>query len=144
MQHKDQFVEYTQDLSDPGYLHNWYVQHNMMCMKSKDTKIVSWYFCSFFFGVVFFFLPDYLGRKKTMSLVLIPVIIGNFLIVFSDNLKLKSLGFAIHALFHLRLTLSYTVCYELIPERYRNVGSTFINFYDIITMIGSCCFLKFV
>lgn len=120
------------------------MQHHMMCMKPHSTHLVSWYFITYFFGVIFFFLPDYLGRKTTMSLILIPVTIGNLMLVYSDSLFIKSIGYSICGFFHIRLTLSYTICYELIPDGLKNASSTFINFYDISTMITCCAFLMYV
>lgn len=74
------------DLRNKWFLNNWYVKHDMMCLEPSETQMVSSYFLGFCFGVVFFFLPDYLGRKKTMALVLIPVSIANYMIVFGQDL----------------------------------------------------------
>jgi hypothetical protein len=47
-----------------------------MCKDEGDIKIVRWYFFGFFFGVVLFFLPDYIGRKKSGVLFLLPLSIA--------------------------------------------------------------------
>lgn len=113
-------------------------------MPSEDTQIVKWYFLVFSFGIIFFCFPDYLGRKATMDLMLIPVVIGNSMLVFSESLVYKSIGYSIFGIFHIRQTLSYTICIELLPETFKNTGSTFINFVDISSMIWSCLFLVYV
>lgn len=115
----------------------------MLCMAPEDTQLVKWYFVSFCFGIIFFCFPDYLGRKATMDLMLIPVVVGNSMLVFSDNLVYKCIGYSIFGLFHIRQTLSYTICIELLPESFKTNGSTFINFVDISSMVWSCVYLVY-
>lgn len=83
---KTEGFRYEVDKADPDYINNWYVKHDFMCSDPSDSKTVRWYFVGFTFGFVLFFLPDYLGRKKCMTLLLVPLAAAQYIIVFSPVL----------------------------------------------------------
>ena len=58
-------------------------------------KTNSYYFIGFALGALFFPLPDTIGVKATMNIVLPIFIVGSYLTIFGETLKLKSLGYFI-------------------------------------------------
>ena len=80
------------------------------------NKAGSLYFIGYGVGAVFFFLPDTLGRKGTMKMILPLYILCCYLSLFPMNMEVRTLGFFLQGLFHLKISTSYTHILELVPE----------------------------
>jgi MFS family permease len=86
--------EYVPNTAKVDYLENWYVTLDLMCESTTTyNKVASFYFLGFMVGAVTFFLPDMLGRRKTMLIILPIYSIASALSIFSDSLLLKTVGF---------------------------------------------------
>ena len=97
------------------------------------------FFIGYGVGILLFFLPDKIGRKGTMKFVLPAHIIASFISVFGNSLYLKSVGFFLQGVLHLRITISYCHCLELVMDKHKPIASTAINSLDsgsIMIMAG--------
>lgn len=103
--------------------------------------MVSFFFIGYFFGMLAFFLPDKIGRRKTMNISLFFALISNGLIVFGPNMDYKKIGFFINGMMHLRIPLSYQHCSEMTPKAYTDRALTVIGFFDSSTTGIACIFL---
>jgi MFS family permease len=88
--------------------------------------------------------PDLVGKKNTMAVVMPLNIISQAMIVFSDDFFIKGLGFFITGFIHLRITISFTHCLELMPESHKSVATTFINVFDQGGIVFAGLYLHFV
>ena len=115
-----------------------------MCQSEDDyNQIGSWYFIGYGMGVIFFFLPDLIGRKKTMTYILPLYIISCYISIFSQSVLIKKIGFWLQGIFHLKISLSYTSCLELVPESKKVLSSTIISAVDASTILISCLIYKY-
>lgn len=105
------------------------------CANPNDVKFIcSANFLGFLFGVFFFPLPDAIGRKKTMILMLIPYMVTNAMVAYGDTIFIKTLGMFMQGVLHIRITLSYTHMYELIQEMDKSFCAQIINMADTLAM----------
>ena len=75
------------------YINNWQQSLNLMCTpKSKIAAVSSFYFVGFIFGLALFPLPNLLGRKKSMSLIMLVYIMASALTLYGNSLFLKTVG----------------------------------------------------
>jgi len=102
------------------------------------------YFIGYGIGTILFFLPDAFGRKKTMNYVLIPYIFSSYLTAFSHDIGLKSIGYFIQGLLHIKISNCYTHIYELVEDKYKIKAATIIGFMDEASIFIISCILKFV
>lgn len=90
------------------------------------------------------FLPDMLGRKGTMNIFVPLYIISSYLSTYSHSLLLLKIGFFFNGFLHLKGTLCYTHGVELIPDKYKALIPTLINFYDCASTLILALFFKFI
>ena len=106
-----------------------------MCTSPTVLSLVgSSYFIGFALGLFLFQMPNSFGRKRTMNLIMPVYIIASSTIVYYPNLYVKGIGYFIQGLLHLKITLSYTYIFELVPEKNKGISATIINFADAITL----------
>ena len=91
-------------------------------------------FLGFILGAFFFPLPDQLGRKKTMVLVVLPYIVTMGMVTYGTTLPIKTFGMFMQGALHIRITLSYTHMYELVREKDKPFCAQLMNMFDTITM----------
>jgi MFS family permease len=116
----------------------------LFCIDKADyNQIGSMYFIGYGIGVIFFFLPDLIGRKKTMIYILPLYVLSCYVSIFKDTLFYKKLGFFLQGLFHIKISLSYTSIFELVPERKKVLCSTLLSAWDGSTILVSCLIFKF-
>jgi hypothetical protein len=65
-------IKYNVITDNENYYHNWFVNiESMLCLASADYNLfAATYFVGFFFGLMLFTMPDQIGRKGTMKLVM--------------------------------------------------------------------------
>jgi hypothetical protein len=114
-----------------GYIQNWSVNYDWMCLGMETVNsAATWYFIGFAVGYLLFFTPDAFGRRKAMLFQLFFSLIGVGLLTYGDTLVAKSIGFFIKGVNHLTITTSLTHCTELLCDRHKALGQTFILFFD--------------
>lgn len=99
-------------------------------------------FVGYGIGMLMFFIPDLLGRKSSMLIMLFFNIIGGYLSVFCVDVDLKKMGFFLIGMFHLKISLSYIYISEFVELKHNLLASTIISAYDGTTLIVTCLALK--
>jgi MFS family permease len=94
--------------------------------------------------MLIFFLPEQIGRRKTMLISLFFAIISNALIVFGPSMLYKKIGFFLNGAMHLRIPLSFQHCVEMTPKPYHDIVLTFIGFFDSSTTGIACIFFLWI
>lgn len=108
------------------------------------NKIGSCYFLGFGVGILLFQLPDVIGRKRAMGCLIVPYMMAALMVVFSHDVFHKALGMFIQGALHVKIMLSYTQMYELVPEQYKAICAIFLNFTDAMTMVIAGLTFKYV
>jgi MFS family permease len=124
---------------------NWFVTMDLICEKpSVYNGIGSYYFIGYLMGIVFFWMPDSLGRRTTMCFLLPNYIVASALVIFSESMLLRSVGFWLQGFFHLKISLSYTHALDLVPSQHKSLVTTLITALDSGTPLFACFFFKFI
>jgi len=89
-------------------------------------------------------MPILYGSKQTFNVILPLYIVASSLVVYAPDLRLKTLGYFLQGLLHLKITLAYTYIFELIPEKYKGICSSVINIIDVFTLIISGLTYQFI
>lgn len=123
---------------------NWFTRLHLECTPFTEYATISAaYFVGYGIGILFLFLPDLLGRRGCMMLILPLYIMVTSLSVLSDDIAMKRMGFFLQGLFHIKISNSYTHMFELVPESAKVIGQTCINSYDACTLLIVCVAIKF-
>ena len=104
----------------------------MLCMsKTKFSLFASCYFIGFFFGFILFVLPDRIGRKGTMNIIMPLYIISTYFGVYGQSIEQISFSYLFQGFLHVKIMLSYTFMLELTDDKNKVFCSTFLNLGDI-------------
>ena len=126
---------YEVDRTYEGYFNNWMVTTDLMCASQLHSSLVgSSYFIGIIFGIFMFQMPNNLGRKKTMEIVMPIYILCSAITVFAPYSLLKAVGFFTQGLLHIKIPLSYIHVYELVPEEKKGLCTILINICDNFTL----------
>lgn len=137
--------EYRANQSQPGYYYNWWLQYDLVCEDQSDIKkTVSYQFVGFICGLPMMVMPDQMGRKKSMILALIVSIFAVYLCIYGKTLEIKSWGFFIHGMFHIRITIAFTHLIELVDNANKDICQTVLTFFDTFSIAIMCLWLQFV
>ena len=132
-------------LGKDDFLENWYVTMDLVCENPLTyLPMASYYFFGFGLGVVFFFTPDYLGRKKTIILFNSGYFFSVYILAYDQRVEMKKLGYFIQGLCHLKISTSYTHALELVPESYKSMVFTLILSFDATSILIASIFFKYV
>jgi hypothetical protein len=102
------------------------------------------YFYGFACGIILFMMPEFLGRKGAMKVLLPPFILASTLSVYGQTISTKSCGFFIQGFLHLKIMLSYTHIFELVQKDHKSFCATFINCLDSLTFASHGLYYLFV
>lgn len=108
------------------------------------NSIGSFYFFGYAIGIIFFFLPDLLGRRKTMCIFYPLNILSCYIAIYSGTIFWKKVGFFLIGLFHVKLSLSQTYALELMPFGSKNIAITVMLAFDASNLMLACLILKYV
>jgi MFS family permease len=123
------------DTEDKMYLDNWYKQMNLLCVEQqKLTLFMSMFFYGFATGAILFPLPDKLGKKKAMTILMGLFVVFSGLSVFADTLLLKSVGLFFQGFLHVKITLSYAHMFDLTDQESKPFCSFVLNIFDIASV----------
>ena len=86
-------------------------------------------------GMLMFFIPDLLGKKFSMLIMMFFNIIGGYLSVFCVDVDLKKIAFFLIGMFHLKIPLSYIYISEFVESKHNLLAYTIISAYDGTTLI---------
>lgn len=124
-----------------NFFHNWATDElDLLCKPvSSYSFVCPVYFICYAIGIVFFMLPDLIGRRSTLKTTLIIYGGASYLSVFSDDIYLKTFGFAMQGWFHVKISVCFVHLTELVPEDSKVFALTVINCFDSVTMgLVSC------
>jgi hypothetical protein len=91
-------------------------------------------------GAIFFFFPDYFGRKKTIVLFNACFIYAVYLQTYDESLEMKKFGFFLEGLFHLKISTCFTHVLELVPEASKSMVLTYILACDGSSIFFACLY----
>lgn len=85
-----------------------------MChSKTQIASIAGFYFLGYICGAMFFFMPNYYGRRFSMNFALVGLVIGNTIISHGTSVLQLKIGFLLDGIFHLKIPLSFIYVTEL-------------------------------
>lgn len=126
-------------------MRNFYTEMDMTCWtEAKIAYMVNMFVFGFVLGVFLSLLPDKVGRRKTMFILLPLQIIGSQLCLYSMNYYLIGLGYFIGGLVHCKKFISFAYHYEISYERSANIYMSLIVAYDLFTMLFFCAIRLFI
>ena len=65
-------LKYMVDTSYEYYINNWYLEMDLKCMPAaKSALMITAYFVGFAINGLFFTIPDQIGRKKSLLVVML-------------------------------------------------------------------------
>ena len=94
-------------------------------------------------GVIFFFLPDQIGRKKSLVLGIGMNIIAMYLSIYKESIPIKKFGFFLNGLFHIKNSVSITQSLELVPDSYKSANFTGLLLFDASGIFYACLVFYF-
>jgi len=83
------------------------------------SSITSFYFVGYGLGIIFFFVPDTLGRKGSMNIFASLYTINTYLSTYPKNIALLKIGFFFNGFFHMKHSLCYMHGVELMPDKHK-------------------------
>lgn len=94
-------------------------------------------------GAVFFFMPDFLGRRKTLLLTVSFNILGVYLVIYDPRLGYKKFGFFLSGLFHNKNSTSITQNLEFVPDSYKDFSLTGMFMSEVSGILYACLVFYF-
>ena len=138
-------VEYQPILTDAGYYNNWWIEFDLVCESPQEVgSIVAIYFLGYVFGTFLFFLPNQIGRKPSTVISLLSFILANGAVVYATNITQIKIGFFIQGVMHLKNTLSYSYCTELMENTHKQLSMTLISLFDTFSLVITTMYLIYV
>ncbi len=101
-------------------------------------------FLGFMAGIVFFPLPDIIGRRATMRFLLIPYIFAAGIAAYSDSIEFKTAAFFLQGVLHVKNMLSFTYIFELVPDFKKGFSAFCINLFDSMTTLILASLMRWV
>ena len=73
-----------------GSFINWFVTMDFVCENPQIyNAIASYYFIGYLCGIIFFWMPDYYGRRPTMCFLLPNYVIFSGFVIFGETMLIK-------------------------------------------------------
>lgn len=92
------------------------------------------YYIGFGLGLMFFFLPDLMGRRGALQISLTVFCVAGYFSVFSTSLSLKAFGFLMQGIFHVKFVTCIVQMNEFTPAANRVLSMTIITCVDSMTV----------
>ena len=126
-----------------GSFINWYVTMDLVCVDPQAYNgVASYFFVGYLVGVILFWMPDRLGRRATISILLPNVLLSCACAIFGDTMFIKSVGYFFLGFFHMKISLSFTYAIELVPNNYKSTMTTIIAAGDAASPLLSGFYFK--
>ena len=94
--------------------------------------------------MIFYQLPDLIGRKWAMILSSFLTLVGMNLIIFTTSFQLRIFGFFLMGFAQIRVAVSYVWASEMVPLPKKSIAFTAVNIYDIVTVSLTCAYFACV
>jgi len=95
-------------------------------------------------GIIFFPLPDVIGRRATMRFLLIPYFFAAGIVVYCDSIELKTAAFFVQGMLHVKNMLSFTFIFELVPDYKKGFSAFCISLFDSMTTLLLASLMRWV
>ena len=119
---------YKVDKSYDYYFNNWYVEMDLMCKTPMQIGfMVSVYFIGYSIGASLSFLPDTIGRKKSVVISLSISILCETVMLWVPDYNVRCVCFFITGLFQLQNSTSYQWLSESVASSYKSTIITIMN-----------------
>jgi len=83
-------IKYDVITENENYYYNWFVHiESMICLPGSEYNLfAASYFVGFFFGLMLFMIPDQIGRKGTIKVVMPLYIVACYFVVYGQSLEM--------------------------------------------------------
>ena len=113
----DTSINYKVDQSYQYYFDNWYVEMDLFCKAPVQiAMLASVYSFGYLISGFLFWVPDRLGRKRTVILSLTIAMTAETIMVFNPSYSVRMICFFITGLFQLQNSVSYVWLYESVSK----------------------------
>ena len=107
---------------------------DLMCV---DRTTINWigtvHFIAFgFAGLILWKLPDKLGCRTTMTIILVP------------SYWVRLIAFAVMGLAQLKTNICYTWLFSIVHTSNKSSVCSFLNAFDTSTMLTTCLYFQFI
>lgn len=105
--------------------------------------MIGFQFIGFVFGIPLMVLPDQLGRKKSMTIILIFNLVSAYLVTYG-SMNAKKVGFFGTGVFHMKATLSYTYLCELVDNDHKAISQSILSLFNELSVGIVCMYILFI
>ena len=142
----DTQIEYRVDTSYEYYLHNWFVQMDLVCASKVHTNamISAQYIAFGIAGFLFFSTPDKYGRKPAMLINYGIHMLAQYLLIFVPTYNARALALLLYGLSQLKNTVCYIWIGELVPQKSASGVAVSLTTFDSTTIAVVCLYFILV
>ena len=127
------------------YFHNWYVEMDLICKTSAQiAMLASVYFIGYSIGASMYFLPDKIGRKKSVIFSLTLSMTAETIMMFVTDYHARMGAFFFMGLFQLQNSTSYQWLYESVSKSYKSTAITIINSFYALPQPIMCLYVMYL
>lgn len=95
-------------------------------------------------GMLIFTVPNLFGRKWTIAITSLIIIIAQFLMIFVPTYEARLIGFIFFGISMLKASLPYVYIAELVPPANANTTCSLMTSYDSATLLIFNAYLIFI
>ena len=118
---------------------------DLKCMSAATIGLmVTAYFVGFAINGLFFTIPDQIGRKKSVLIVMVLSCIAQTVILFVPNFVVRTAMFFLMGLTQLKVGVAYVWLSECVGFAYKSSAFTLINIFDGLTMAVVCIYYMWI
>ena len=119
---------------------------NLVCeSKVKTNFMISMHYVAYgIAGLLFFPMPDRLGRKMTILINFGVHLVAQYLIIFVPVYEARFIGFVLIGASQIKNSVSYVYVVELVPARQSGPVNVCLTSFDSATMFFVCFYFIFI
>ena len=95
-------------------------------------------------GILLNWLPERIGRKKTIVITQFFSTVFQFICLFNSNYWIRLVSFAFIGMLLIKNGVCYTYAFELVPQKSRPLVNSAINCFDTSTLMCICFYVLFI
>ena len=138
-------LTYKVDEGYEYYFDNWYVQMGLVCMTPlRIAMLASAYFIGYCLGGSLFWLPDKIGRKKSVIFSMTLSMLAETVMIFASGYLTRMSCFFFMGLFQLQNSASYLWLYESVAKHKKSTVITIINAVYALSQPVMCLYVLFI
>lgn len=123
-----------------NFFSNWATDEmDLICKPLSDYQpILESQFVFYFLGAVFMTMPDTIGRIGTMYVVGPLHLAFGALSIYSTDYYLKTLGYIVQGILHIKIPISFLHMCELVPDSSKIFSLSVVTAFDSATLGWIC------